>query len=157
MTFFQDPPTARSALVEDRALTSFLKRRVPADVLTDIRPSLQEMGELSAGPLRELGMLHRMDEPRHTPFDAWGRRVDRIEVNAAWREYARVAARHGIVATAFERRHGEYSRLHQMALAYLFAPSSQTYTDRRDQALPGVCTRVRREVHLRHAHEPVRA
>ena len=29
--------------------------------------------------------------------------------------------------------------------------------DRRDQALPGVCARVRREVHLGHADEPLRA
>jgi alkylation response protein AidB-like acyl-CoA dehydrogenase len=128
MSFFQEPPTVRSAMSEDRALESFLRHRLPPDVFREVRPSLDAMGELSAGRLRELAMTHRLDEPQHTPFDAWGRRVDRIEVNPAWREYARVAAEHGIVATAFERRHGEYSRLHQMALAYLFAPSSQTYT-----------------------------
>lgn len=128
MSFFQAPPAVASAFVEDRALLGFLRRRVPPDVLRAIEPSLAEMGELAAGRLRELAEEHRLDEPRHVPFDPWGRRIDRIEVNAAWREYARVAASHGIVATAYERRHAEYSRLHQMALAYLFAPSSQTYT-----------------------------
>ena len=128
MTFFQSPPSLTSAFVDQSALASFLARHVPEDVFLEMKPSLQEMGELSAGSLRDLAVQHRLDEPRHVPFDAWGRRVDRIEVNAAWREYARVAATRGIVATAYERRHGEYSRLHQMALAYLFAPSSQTYT-----------------------------
>lgn len=127
MAFFQDPPTLKNAF-EDRALESFLRHQLPPEVFREVLPSLELMGALSAGPLRELAMAHRLDEPRYTPFDAWGRRVERIEVNAAWREYARVAAVHGVVATAFERRHGEYSRLHQMALAYLFAPSSQTYT-----------------------------
>jgi acyl-CoA dehydrogenase len=128
MPFFQEPPTLTNAFSEDRALESFLRHRLPLDVFREVRPSLEEMGALSAGPLRDLATANRLEEPRHVPFDAWGRRVDRIEVNAAWREYARVAAVHGVVATAFERRHGEYSRLHQMALAYLFAPSSQTYT-----------------------------
>lgn len=128
MTFFQEPPETKNAWFEDRALTSFLRRRLPPDVFCEVAPSLEEMGELAAGPLRELATLHRLDEPRHVPFDAWGRRIDHVEVNAAWREYARVAATHGVVATAYERRHGEYSRPHQAALAYLFAPSSQTYT-----------------------------
>src|SRR5690242_17680677 len=115
MTFFQEPPTVKSAFAEDRALLSFLRQRIPADAFREMEPSLAEMGDLAAGPLRELATVHRQDEPRHVPFDGWGRRVDRIEVNAAWREYARVAASYGVVGTAYERRHGEYSRVHQMA------------------------------------------
>ena len=64
---------------EDRALESFLRHCLPPDVYRDVRPSLEEMGRLSAGPLRDLAVSHRLDEPRHIPFDAWGRRVDRIE------------------------------------------------------------------------------
>src|SRR5690606_26182392 len=48
--------------------------------------------------------------------------------NAAWKEYAKVAAERGVVATAYERKHGAHSRLHQFALTYLFAPSTQVYT-----------------------------
>ncbi len=33
-----------------------------------------------------------------------------------------------MVATAYERAHGEYSRLHQFALVYLFASSTKVYT-----------------------------
>ena len=33
-----------------------------------------------------------------------------------------------MVATAYERRHGSLSRLHQFALAYLFAPSTDVYS-----------------------------
>jgi len=57
-----------------------------------------------------------------------GRRVDQVRVNAAWSEYARVAAEEGLVAIGYERAHGRYARLHQFALAYLFHPSSQIYT-----------------------------
>jgi len=128
MSFFQEPPRLTNAFEEDRALRSWLRRHVPEGVLAEIEPHLAHMGELAAGRLHDLGRASRLDEPRHVPFDAWGRRIDRVEVNAAWKEYARVAAEEGVVGVAYERRHGCYSRVHQMCLAYLFAPSSQTYS-----------------------------
>jgi alkylation response protein AidB-like acyl-CoA dehydrogenase len=36
--------------------------------------------------------------------------------------------RHGLVATAYERAHGRYSRIEQFAKVYLFHPSSDVYT-----------------------------
>jgi alkylation response protein AidB-like acyl-CoA dehydrogenase len=128
MGFFQDPPSLSNAFTSDAALRSWLRRTLPREVLRDVEPSLVEMGAQAAGPLHELAVRHRLDEPRHVPYDAWGHRVDRVEVNAAWQEYQKVAARDGLVATAYERRHGAHSRTHQFALVYLFAPSSQTYT-----------------------------
>ncbi len=62
------------------------------------------------------------------PYDPWGNRVDRIELTRTWREAERVAATGGLVAAAYERRHGAHSRLHQFALVHLFHPSSDTYT-----------------------------
>lgn len=127
MAFFQEPPELASAF-EDRTLRSFLHRVVPDDVAKAIAPSLAAMGERAAGPLFRLSHLHRLDEPRHIPFDAWGNRVDLVEVNDAWHELSRVAAQEGLVSVAYERRHGAYSRLHQFLLVHLFAPSSQTYS-----------------------------
>ena len=70
----------------------------------------------------------RGQEPELVSHDAWGRRVDEIRVPPAWKEYARVAAEHGLVAIPYERSQGPWSRLHQFALLYLFAPSSSVYT-----------------------------
>src|SRR6266542_3198274 len=39
-----------------------------------------------------------------------------------------LAARHGLVATAYERRHGARSRTHQLALAYVLDPSTDVYS-----------------------------
>ncbi len=39
-----------------------------------------------------------------------------------------VAAGHGVVATAYEQKHGRFSRVHQCALAYLFTPSTDIYS-----------------------------
>lgn len=125
---YQEPPRLSNQYRDDRPLQQLLRRTMPEDVLRDVEPSLDRMGELAAGPLRELSLLHRRDEPVHVPFDAWGRRVDEVRIPPSWQEYARVAAREGLVATGYERRHGAYSRLHQFALVYLFDRSSQVYT-----------------------------
>jgi acyl-CoA dehydrogenase len=127
MPFFQDAPSVTSGLQEP-VLGAFVRRVVPRDAKDAIWPSLESMADRAAGPLAELARRHRLDEPRHVPFDAWGQRVDQVEVNEAWRTYARVAAEEGLVATGYERRSGSFSRLHQFLLVHLFAPSSQTYT-----------------------------
>jgi alkylation response protein AidB-like acyl-CoA dehydrogenase len=126
--FLQDPPRLANQWLDDGLLRSWLARTLDPDVRGAIEPELAEMGELAAGRLRELALEHRREEPEHRPFDAWGRRTDEVRINAAWQEYARVAAERGLVAIGYERRHGRFSRVHQFALAYLFHPSSQVYT-----------------------------
>jgi len=128
MAFIQDPPKLDNQYDADRTLRDFLARTVPQEVQRDIEPSLREMGELAAGKLAELSRIYRNAEPELVSWDPWGNRIDEIRVTPAWSDYARVAVEAGLVATAFERRHAEYSRVHQMALVHLFHPSSQVYT-----------------------------
>jgi alkylation response protein AidB-like acyl-CoA dehydrogenase len=128
VSFFQDPPQLGNQWREDRALKRLLERRLPPEVLAAIEPSLANMGELAAGELARLAHESRADLPEWIPFDAWGRHVDEIRVNALWRRCREIAAREGLVAAGYERAHGAHSRLHQFALVYLFAPSSQVYT-----------------------------
>jgi len=101
---------------------------LPPDVLSEVEPSLWEMGELAGGELYRLQLEDRLNEPRLTQWDAWGERVDRIEVSPMWRVAERLAAERGLIATAYERRHGAHSRVHQFALAYLFTPSTDIYS-----------------------------
>lgn len=126
MSFTQAPPTLGNQFHEDRALRSLLARLLPADVLADVEPSLREMGRLSA-ELYPAQLADRLSEPTLTQFDAWGNRIDRIELTPLWRTAERIAAEHGVVATAYERAHGRFSRIHQFALAYLFTPSTDIY------------------------------
>jgi putative acyl-CoA dehydrogenase len=48
------------------------------------------------------------------------RRIDEIRVSEAWRYMNKVSAEEGLIAIGYERRHGEFSRLHQYAKLYLF-------------------------------------
>lgn len=126
MSFTQAPPTLGNQFDEDRALRPLLARLLPAEVLADVEPSLRQMGRLSA-ELYPAQLADRLSEPTLTQFDAWGNRVDRIELTPLWRTAERIAAEHGVVATAYERAHGRFSRIHQFALAYLFTPSTDIY------------------------------
>src|SRR6476659_1944554 len=99
MTFEQAPPTLGNQYQDDRVLKSYLKRVLPVDVLQEIEPSLIEMGRLAGGELYQLQLADRLNEPRLTQWDAWGNRIDKIEVTPLWLEAERLAAEHGVVAT----------------------------------------------------------
>jgi alkylation response protein AidB-like acyl-CoA dehydrogenase len=128
MAFFQEPPALGNQFTGDRTLRSYLERALPDDVRRAVEPELHEMGELAGGYFYDLDRRYRDAEPRLVQWDAWGNRVDRIEVTPVWEAAARVAAEKGVVATAYERKHGELSRIHQFALAYLFDGSTEVYT-----------------------------
>jgi alkylation response protein AidB-like acyl-CoA dehydrogenase len=127
MSFLQSAPELGNQYHDDRVLRSYLARVLPPEMLREIEPELEEMGSLSGGPLYRMQLDDRPNEPRLTQWSPWGERIDRIELTPLWREAERIAATHGVVATAYERRHGALSRVHQMALAYLFTPSTDIY------------------------------
>jgi alkylation response protein AidB-like acyl-CoA dehydrogenase len=128
MTFYQAPPALGNQYYDDRVLRSYLARSVPSEVLRETEPSLVEMGRLSGGDLYQMQLADRRNEPELRQWDAWGDRTDHIELTPLWRRAEAIAAEHGLVATAYERRHGRYSRIHQCALAYLFTPSTDIYS-----------------------------
>jgi len=60
-------------------------------------------------------------------WDAWGNRIDHVEVTTVWPIAERIAVDYGSGATRTSRNMGVLSRVHQCALAYLFTPSN-TFT-----------------------------
>lgn len=128
MPFQQAPPSLGNQYEDDSVLRSYLMRSVPAEVLREIEPTLVEMGRLAGGDLYQMQLADRLNEPTLTQWDAWGNRIDRIELTPLWRVAERIAAEHGVVATAYEQKHGRFSRVHQCALAYLFTPSTDIYS-----------------------------
>ncbi|HYR56523.1 MAG TPA: acyl-CoA dehydrogenase family protein [Myxococcaceae bacterium] len=128
MAFIQESPRLENQFEADAVLREYLERVVPEEVRREIEPELRGMGELSAGPLFELVHRARKDEPELIHFDPWGRRIDEIRVPEAWKQLSAIACRYGLVALPYEGKHGPFSRIHQVALSYLFAPSSAIYT-----------------------------
>jgi alkylation response protein AidB-like acyl-CoA dehydrogenase len=128
MPFNQPPPTLGNQYKDDRVLRSYLARVLPVETYGEIEPSLLEMGRLAGDDLYRMQLADRLNEPVLTQWDAWGNRIDRIDLTPLWRVAERLAAEHGVVATAYEGRHGRFSRVHQCALAYLFTPSTDIYS-----------------------------
>lgn len=128
MPFIQSPPQLDNQYLSDRTLRSYLARALPKETLKEIEGELKDMGELAGGELYRLQLADRLNEPRHTPWDAWGNRIDLVEVTPLWQRAERLAAERGLVATAYERRRGRFSRIHQFALVYMFTPSTDVYS-----------------------------
>ena len=125
--FVQHPPSLENQFDNDRVLKSYLKRTLPPDAYADIEPELRALGKEAGGALYELQQADLPNEPRLTRWGAWGNRIDRIELTDVWKRAKDVAAEYGVVGTAYENAHGAHSRVHQMALAYLFIPSTDMY------------------------------
>lgn len=127
MAFFQDPPRLGNQYDEDRVLRAYLERALPRDVKSAIEPELRDMGELAVA-MYDAFLADYKAEPKLSSFDAWGHRVEKLELTPLWQWASKVAAEKGVVATAYEKKHREHARVHQFALAYLFDPSTAVYT-----------------------------
>ncbi len=125
--FNQSPPQLGNQYEDDRVLRSYLWRVLPPEMLAEVKSSLRQMGELAGGELYELQLADRLNEPRLTQWDAWGNRIDQIELTPLWQRAEKIAAEMGVVAAAYEGGYGRFARLYQFALAYLFHPSTDMY------------------------------
>ena len=126
--FTQSPPSLGNSFRDDTLLRSWLVRNLPEHRRGDLETELDELGARAGGPLYRLQLADRLNEPRLVQWDAWGNRIDEIEVSPLWREAERLAVAHGLVATGYASEHGRYARVAQFAKVYLFHPSSDVYT-----------------------------
>ena len=124
--FFQEGPRLRDEWAEDVALRRMLARLLPADVMAAVQPELADLGVAAATTLK--AHADALDTPAHEPrlerFDAWGRRTDEVMTSPHWDALSREAHERGLIAAGYDDAFGEHARVHQFALAYLFAPSS---------------------------------
>lgn len=128
MAFFQAAPRIGNQYDDDALLREYLSRRLPPPMLARIEPQLRELGEMSGGELFELQARDRPNEPRLVSWSPWGHRIDEIELTEVWQRAAKITAEHGLVATAYERKDGALSRVHQFALNHVVQPSLDIYS-----------------------------
>jgi acyl-CoA dehydrogenase len=122
MAFFQQPPRLANQFDDDPMLVSWIARFCP-----EVAAELRELGDVAV-EFYAKQLADRRNEPVLTQWDAWGQRVDRIEVSPLWREAQVLAARTGMVAAAYEPRLGAHARTHQFAIVHLLGPSLDVYT-----------------------------
>ncbi|AHZ85407.1 hypothetical protein Bb109J_c2720 [Bdellovibrio bacteriovorus] len=126
--FYQDGPQLSNTFRSDEALQKILKSLLPADAQKVALPHLEHLGERAVTDMLTWAQEAESQPPVHVPFDPWGRRIDDIKTSHGWKALEKVAAEEGIVATAYDRRFGAASRVYQMALLYLYSPSSAIFS-----------------------------
>src|SRR5579875_3803547 len=125
--FLQEPPRPGNRMTSDPALLGALERLLSEQALAEVRQDLTEFAARVAGEFGPLQAAAEAQPPRHVPYDAWGRRIDRIDVSPAWLELVREGLAAGLVAAAYERP-GPDGRVLQAALIQLFQPASAMAT-----------------------------
>lgn len=126
--FNQPPPQLGNQYDDDHVLRSMLARRFGGRIPAAVDATLREMGALAGGELYEMQLADRLHEPQLVQWDAWGNRIDEIELSPLWRRAECLAAEFGLVATGYEPEHGPLARTVQFALVHLFHPSTDVYS-----------------------------
>ncbi|XDV17151.1 hypothetical protein PO909_016550 [Leuciscus waleckii] len=124
-TFFQQRPLLTNPFTQDALLRAYLQRHLP---VRGVQEELMRFGERVVCEVEALGRQCELNPPALQRYDPWGRRLDRILTCDAWAHLRRISAHEGLVAAAYERTYGEWSRVFQMSKMYLFAPSAGLYT-----------------------------
>ncbi|MDQ2068811.1 acyl-CoA dehydrogenase family protein [Natronospira bacteriovora] len=122
--FFQSPPELMHPWSDDAVMQAWLRSRVPEHCRQRWEAGLESLGHRAREEMPPLAESAERCPPVHISFDPWGRRVDEIRVSDAWTRLEGIAAEEGIVATAYERLDGAWSRVHQFLRLYLYHPSS---------------------------------
>uniref|UniRef100_A0A914X3E8 Uncharacterized protein n=1 Tax=Plectus sambesii TaxID=2011161 RepID=A0A914X3E8_9BILA len=122
--FTQDAPTLHNPFDDDPLLEKVLRRWLPQQAYDAVAADLHAFGERVVSELNTLGRECDVHPPQLEQHDAWGRRVDRLVLTPAWGQLKQIAAQEGLIAIGYERKHGQWSRLHQFAKLYLFSPSA---------------------------------
>lgn len=125
--FLQEAPRLGNRLTGDPALLGALERLLSKEAWSQVRDELTRFGgrvESEFGPLQVEAEAY---PPRHVPFDAWGRRVDRVEASPAWLRLVQEGLGSGLVAAPYERP-GPDGRVLQAALVQIFQPVSAMAT-----------------------------
>jgi len=127
MAFHQAPPSLGNQYDSDSLLREYLERALPAELMERFEPEYRELGELNGGELFRLSLADLENEPVHKVWDAWGNRIDEVEVTEVWKRAQVICAEHGLVAAGYDAELGSYARIHQHILNYVAQASLDTY------------------------------
>ncbi len=127
MSFIQPAPVLDNQYRSDRVLRSWVTRNLPATVRDATEGDLDALGAYAAQAWHAARERSPM-APVLVHWDAWGQRVDRIELTPAWQLGPELATRYGLVAAGHDSPHGEHARSDQFARVYLAHVASEFFT-----------------------------
>ncbi|XP_012946238.1 acyl-CoA dehydrogenase family member 11 [Aplysia californica] len=125
--FVQARPELSNQFSQDTFLQSYLRRYIGKEYVSDVCSDLERFGQRVTEDIYQNSLRMEAEQPKLEQMDAWGKRVDRLITSSAWQDMKTIAAEEGLIACAYERNFGEWSRLYQMAKMYLYEPSAGLY------------------------------
>lgn len=126
--FVQTAPRLDNPFTNNTLLKAVLKTYLPEGSASSNWDLLNQYGQKIVDQVHAWGRACETNPPVHTPYSAWGQRVDDIQVHEGWNRLAGFAAEQGLIADGYERNEGENSRLLQMAKLFLYHPSSAFFS-----------------------------
>jgi len=125
MAFLQDAPQLAHPWHSDRLLASLLDRVLPEDRRAALDTDLDALGDYAVMAWQRACTSTRR-KPVLTRWGAWGQRIDRIELTAAWQEGPHITTRHAVLAAG--HADSPHARLEEFARVYLYHLASEFYT-----------------------------
>lgn len=126
VNFLQDPPIRANRFKTDRVHRHAWERLLPEEIRTSVLAHMEGVGELAASLWPELAELAESNPPTLTTYDAWGGRVDRIDVDPAWTALVDEGRKAGVVSLPYDASLGRHGRVLQFSVLDLFMPVSAT-------------------------------
>lgn len=122
--FFQDPPELENTYSADPLLKKWFSKYCPPESFKKIEAHLHRCGEKAIGDWLRWSEDAEAHPPQLIHYNPWGKRIDQIKLSSGWMNLESECSIEGILATAYERKFGDLSRVYQLSLLYLFHPSS---------------------------------
>ncbi|PVH71415.1 acyl-CoA dehydrogenase/oxidase C-terminal [Cadophora sp. DSE1049] len=124
--FFQPIPTIQNQFFDDAVFRTVLKFFLPKPILDSVTVDFSKFGEevLSKKVLDWI-----TDAERNVPYlkgggrDAFGRRTSELVVTEGWKRLQNFGIQNGIVATGYEDKYGEHTRVVQFLKLHLWTGS----------------------------------
>jgi acyl-CoA dehydrogenase len=130
--FAQRQPRHRNRWRADATLRLAVRRLTcegsegSAELANEAERWLDSIGRAGVEEMAPLAAAAEANPPRHRPYDAWGQRVDLVEVDPAWTRLVARNSELGMVALPYERPFGAVSRVIQAAAIQLLDPVTAT-------------------------------
>lgn len=120
--FHQAEPGLAHPFLGSPVLPSIIERLFPQSSKDEVTRELTTFGNDINTHIRALNT--QISPPSLTQYNHFGRRIDTLHTSEGWRALKRVAAKEGVVSTAYERKYGELSRVLMFTKTYMWCPDS---------------------------------
>ncbi|KAF3934154.1 hypothetical protein ABW20_dc0102615 [Dactylellina cionopaga] len=133
--FFQDQPRLGNQYDEDLYLQRLIQGYLPIELSRNSSGAdspvalFKDLGAKTVAPeiFRWIDDAEK-NKPYVEELATFGKPKGVLHTTAGWKELGKMAAREGIIQTAYEDRYGSYDRIVQFTKYYIYCPSSAIYT-----------------------------